>query len=224
MTQILHTYGLGQIQFDYHENVFLVTSSIFTGDTNTAFYSIQRFEQTIKTLKSIREKIHDVIIIFIDTDILPKPWEITIQSHCDIYIHQNNRKIYPQTKIKTIGEYLTSTCVYDKLDKTKFKRLFKLSGRYFLNDNFNIDIFHEEKCTFYDLRIKHEALGTVLYCIPSQCYDKFIQEWKKLIHDILWGYNLEVSLFQNICPDIIHHYTGVYGVEGLITDGRAWSL
>ena len=74
-----------------NKNLFFVTSAIKS--VNTRFYNhVQRFEQTVETLKSIRSKVPDAIIILADASVYhltKEEMEILINSNCDYFMNMN---------------------------------------------------------------------------------------------------------------------------------------
>ena len=131
------------------ESVFLVSSAIHAKhgiyDTKT------RLEQTIETCKSIRNKC-DAEIVVLDggyQDITEQERD-TLSKYIDRFYSfadaDNVRQIQQVPNhdiVKNMIEIIILGSFFDKVDsdgwREKYKRIFKMSGRYTLNDNFNYD-------------------------------------------------------------------------------------
>ena len=131
------------------DGVFLVSSAIHAKhgvyDTQT------RLEQTIETCKSIRNKC-DADIIILDggyQDITEKERDI-LSPHINkfySFADADNVKQLQQVPnhdiVKNMIEIIIFGSFFDKVTedgwREKYKRMFKMSGRYTLNDDFNYD-------------------------------------------------------------------------------------
>jgi hypothetical protein len=131
------------------ESVFLVSSAIHA---KHGIYDTQtRLEQTIETCKSIRNKC-DAEIIVLDggyQDITEQERD-TLSKYIDRFYSfadaENVRQIQQVPNhdiVKNMIEIIIFGSFFDKVDsegwREKYKRIFKMSGRYTLNDNFNYD-------------------------------------------------------------------------------------
>jgi len=131
------------------ESVFLVSSAIHA---KHGIYDTQtRLEQTIETCKSIRNKC-DAEIIILDggyQDITEQERE-TLSKYIDKFYSfadaENVRQLQQVPNhdiVKNMIEIIIFGSFFDKVDsegwRDKYKRIFKMSGRYTLNDNFNYD-------------------------------------------------------------------------------------
>jgi hypothetical protein len=129
--------------------LFLVSSAIHT--THGVYSPEQRLLQTIETCKSIRERTSDADIIIIDGG--TKPLEdsektllhghiIKFFSYCDDPNVKGLHDVPSQDIVKNGIEMLSFGSFYGAYHedlKQKYKRIFKVSGRYLLNDAFDFD-------------------------------------------------------------------------------------
>lgn len=135
----------------------------------------ERFEQTKNTIKSIRDKIPESKIMLIECSELNDEENQYIISNVDYFINiygtENNFEQYVFGLSKSHGEntLLLQAFEYLKLNDIKYENFYKMSGRYWLTDNFNYENFNNDKisysCTsrgtydiftsFYKLNIKH---------------------------------------------------------------------
>jgi hypothetical protein len=124
-------------------NVFIITSTI---NTHLGLISPKdRFEQTVDTINSIKEKDKTSIIILIDNSsfFLESFQYQYLKTNVNYFIDIGQRKqslVFNQNGIKGAGELymllLGLNIIKEKQIKTK--RLFKISGRYKLNKDFDI--------------------------------------------------------------------------------------
>jgi hypothetical protein len=129
------------------DGLFLVSSAIHT---NHGIYSAeQRLEQTVNTLKSIKQKC-DADIILLDGG-LKSPTEEerkVLEEYTDSIISFSDASsikdilaIPSQDIVKNMAEIVMFGSTFQDIgvsgEYKKYKRIFKMSGRYVLNDNFN---------------------------------------------------------------------------------------
>jgi hypothetical protein len=124
-------------------NCFIVTSTLYS--SNTCYSVESRFNQTMDTIRSIKEKDPNCYILFIDNS------HVDVGSFLDgirknvdsviVYEHNLASLYYNITTNKSLGELLLMYKALEELNKTSiaFDRIFKISGRYTLNESFCID-------------------------------------------------------------------------------------
>lgn len=130
-------------------NSFIVTSAI---NTKFGVFSIdERTEQTLMTIKSIKDKVEspNIIVMECSGEKVPDSIFKTIESQCDTYIGLSEWEevtdIYNSTDnwdiVKNATEMLCFTKVLEIIKEQNLisdGRVFKISGRYYLTDDFNI--------------------------------------------------------------------------------------
>ena len=127
-------------------NVFIVSSTIHT--PFGLIHPVDRYKQTLETIESIRNKVKDSFIILVDnsTERIPDEQEKYLASLCDVYLYVGDRRdIIKLNKdgVKGAGEAYNLMVAFDYIEKhLKPKRIYKISGRYKLSDNFDL-AFHE---------------------------------------------------------------------------------
>lgn len=122
---------------------FIVTSTLHSNNT---CYSIEdRFNQTMNTLRCIREKDANSYILLIDNSHvdLPKEYIEALSLNSDRFIryeHNLASLYYNLTADKSMGELMLIYRALEEINTIgiEFDRIFKLSGRYLLNENFCI--------------------------------------------------------------------------------------
>lgn len=122
---------------------FIVTSTLYSHKT---CYSVEeRFNQTMNTLCSIREKDPDSYILLIDNSHIELPEEYlrSLEQNSDKFVryeHNLASLYYNLTANKSLGELMLMHRALEEMERMgiEFDRVFKLSGRYLLNENFHI--------------------------------------------------------------------------------------
>lgn len=136
------------------KNIFFVTSAIFT--KHGQFSHDERYKQTKETLRTIKFKDPTAYVIFCDASMdrsLSQEESDDILKFTDVIINLSNsielRQVYETTQnhdiIKNYSEMLMSLKVYNFIatnnDLKEYDRIFKISGRYVLTPNFDINEF-----------------------------------------------------------------------------------
>jgi len=129
---------------------FIITSCINAPkmDAINVFDSDNRFQETLKTIESIKNKVPNSKIILIDNSSIPlkKDWTETIEKEVDIFrtVDHNIFTLFVNDiGSKGLGEaYLMHEAlnIIDECDLLG-KRVFKITGRYFLADTFDIGYY-----------------------------------------------------------------------------------
>jgi hypothetical protein len=162
---------------------FIVGSFItpYQGGSASAYSVKERIEQTHKTLKSIRSKCPSAKIFFVEgseTDIseLNFDYDELIRPAKDF---EAKKLIYSMPK--SPGECVMMIYTANAVALEEYDLVFKMSGRYTLTDNFDVNNFSLEKFTFYD----HIQWGyeTTLYSFPGNLKNIWVETLQKsLLH------------------------------------------
>lgn len=202
-------------------DIVLVTSVIRPVKDYTIFSPDQRKNQTINTIATVREKIPHAYIVMLEGGYIDESERQMFSKLVDHLFETNIT-----TFLKSPGE---GTLLYRYLTSDHFKSLnvrtiSKLSGRYYLNHNFNWDSFPIDKIIikFCDKSWDNLPVYTTRYYrIPINHIQQFVTGLDKYLHS---------PFVFNTFSDIEHcfyHYDiinreAVYspnkiGVSGLIT-------
>jgi hypothetical protein len=208
-----------------NSDIFLITSVINTGNaawsytaTRSVFTPQERFEQTLETIESIR-KYHGSARIFLAecsdlsesmTQALTEKVEAFFQFYDDPAVRsaclQSEKKGYGEAqKTLKVVEYLLANAI-------EFNRLFKISGRYYLNEQFNAAAFSSDAYTFH--KVQSGTRSTVLYSVPFPLLSHFhtvLLHCNAVYARQVIGY--EVVLPQQCTPV---HSLDVMGVSGKV--------
>lgn len=165
------------------KNLVLITSIINTPNyplnyshIRSVFNREQRFEQTKLTIESIKKYIPDCEILLVECTEFNENENDYFTKHCKYICNLINYKylvknIYSQ--IKSYGEATMTMKAFEYINDNnlKFQNLFKISGRFYLNDNFNYSNWDNNKIV-----IKYSDdynVSTIIYKIYYTYYKKF---------------------------------------------------
>ena len=230
------------------DSVFLVSSAIHAKhgvyDTQT------RLEQTIETCKSIRNKC-DAEIIILDggyQDITKTERDILSQYIDKFYTFSDAENIQQIQQVpnhdivKNMIEIIMYGSFFDKAMedgwREKYKRIFKMSGRYTLNDDFNYDKHMQAADKIivrgpFTSQFRQETTGgiTLQYMSRLWSFDAFLLPYVRDLYTDMFnhmterltakGYiDIEHLLFHHLDPVLIENI-GKLGVEGNIAPNGA---
>jgi len=159
------------------ENIVLITSIIDTPNlplsyTNcrSVFDKAERFEQTKKTIESIRLKIPNSKILLIECSLLSDSERSYFLENTNyflnIYDSKNENLIKRMyTPSKSMGEgtmtILALKFLFD--NNIQFDNLFKISGRYWLNDNFKHELYNNTRSCIHQINNDPDNAFTCFY-------------------------------------------------------------
>jgi hypothetical protein len=112
-----------------------------------------RYNQTLNTIKSIRDKVKDSIIVFVDSSPIPIPEDKLekIKKQCDyfVYLFNHSRALeMGEQGLKTPGEAYNMIVAFDIIRSNNMqnaKRIFKITGRAELTDDFDISYYETDE-------------------------------------------------------------------------------
>ena len=184
------------------EILFLVTSVIDYEDKKSLSYSKtrsiysteQRNEQTIRTIVSIRKCIPNVKIWLIEGG--KKNYDGIVDYGCDRYLYVGNIRdvrAAVDSKFKGVGEAKMLQYVLSESEIRKYKFIVKMSGRYYLDEDFKIDDFDYNRFNFLNYQIgRNRYVGeseyskgshsTRLYGVPGNKIDV----WRRSLRRCVW--------------------------------------
>ncbi len=156
-------------------NLVIITSVINISKTPLSYsetrsiYSVEeRFLQTIKTIDSVRQRIPNCKIMLVESTDITDEYKKIIQEKVDYFeILLGEVREAVNSPYKCIGESTQILESLKRIDLQEFTNIFKISGRYFLNDNFIYDKFNNDKNMFFETEDKLK-LATVFYKISNK--------------------------------------------------------
>jgi hypothetical protein len=156
--------------------VFLITSTINTSvrplnragsQIRSVYNSDERFDQTLDTVSSIRDRVPGARILLLENSQLSDAQRVTLRDAVDELIefagdhvavalrdgpHKNSAELY--VLLHALGV----------LEAYDFQLVFKLSGRYQLSDRFDLARFPRDKFGFLKI---DDTVSTRLYSVPG---------------------------------------------------------
>lgn len=227
---------------------FIVTSTI------NAKFSIfdpdARFDQTLETIKSIRDHVPNAKINILESSVeeLPKEKRDELIHLSDRFINfgKDNTVIDISSKLlsQDVIKNMTELVIINKFLNLSMKnnwfngidRLFKISGRYRLNDKFSL-MSHDTGFTvgpIYKSQFPKETTGNIdqqymlrLYSLKTDEIDNFTFLTKQMIEYMakrlsFGGYADIEHLFYHFLPNDKTKSITISGVEGFIAPSGKW--
>jgi hypothetical protein len=150
-------------------NLVLITSIIKNPLLNTKEISInsEAFLLTINTIKSVRERIPNSKILLVECSEFTEEEYNILNSQCDFIINLFSSEIKHliYSPINALGEGIMTLFALELIiqNNLTFDNLFKISGRYWLSDYFNYDLFNNNNIV---VKYINNKIITTLYKIP----------------------------------------------------------
>lgn len=208
-TSQLHT---GNTYYEHHlPNLVMITSILFTSNARLSYnpirsiYSpLERLYQTLESIKSVRRHIPNARIFVIecsppenmtaifDSSIFGKhSFEHMLRSRADFYRNYydvEHVRAAVESPHKSVGE---TNLMLEFINKDlpreihhDFNMFFKLSGRYFLNENFNYTKFdHAPGDSVVHRSVDKDSVSTRLFMIRYNYFAIFTSGLKKMLFD-----------------------------------------
>ncbi len=212
-------------------NLVLITSIINTPHCPLSYSKIrsvfsreQRFNDTKETIKSIKEKIPNCKIIIVECCDFSEEENDFFCKNCDVILNLWERKdlhnnIFGMSKSLGEGTMTINALNYIIDNKIKYDNLFKISGRYYLSENFNYNNFENNNLIFKKIDGNIKNIFTALYKIPSN-YTKILCDFlinnTNLMHKYI-GFEILFGFFlKNINYKDIFFYDTI-GLKGKVT-------
>lgn len=205
---------------------FIITSVIYPkqgkqlqNNTPRSIFSFEeRAQQTLRTVESIRIKVPGAKIILVESglqEVLPSE----LSKKVDQYIYVGNKKLVRwscDSKQKSLGEIMM---LYYAMKTFKFTAdfYFKMSGRYFLNEEFNLKDWTQGK--FVLQYIKEDYICTRLYGFRQSAFVTWKYALLKGIPLTIIAYPIENTLAKYIPRKQVHSLArlGVSGASATIS-------
>lgn len=226
-----------------NESLFLVSSAIHT--KHGIFNPAQRLQQTIETCKSIKSRCPaDIMIIDGGDKDLSDDEKKELSPHIDTFVSfcespqlKNILVIPSQDIVKNMAEIMTFGTMYEQLldsgEYKNYKRIFKMSGRYTLNDTFNYDTHYNASGKVvirgpFTSQFTPSITGNVifqymsrLWSFDSELLPEIAQVYRNMFANMnsvlnAGGYiDIEHLLFSHLREELIQKISKI-GVEGNI--------
>lgn len=222
------------------KNIFIVTSSI--KPNMGAFSDEQRFHQTMETLKSVREKVPDAIIVLSDASVRPltDDEKLSISQNSNFFIDMSQEptvRFLSENAMKSQAENVMMFHVLQTLKNApqtnrimnSVKRIFKFSGRSVLEDSFDLKeydglfgkfVFKKRIPTWmHQNQISHLFITRMFSMCPS-LIDTYLNVIQKNLPLVDAGFDTEHAHFANIPQEYLVEFDKLHCWGWLAGNGQ----
>jgi mannosyltransferase OCH1-like enzyme len=218
-------------------NIVIITSVLNCIDNPLSYYSTrsvftmkERYGHTLKSIESIKKFIPNVDILFCECSDLEgnKNYEEIIRGKVEYYYNfYDNIKIRENVNglLKGLGEASILLEALELLFKNKknYKNIFKLSGRYYLNDKFNYEIFNNNNNIFTNWDNSNSSYCTIFYKICMNDIFLFKESLNNSISDLNKNSSIEQCIYKYFNKNIeLYNKLEISGY--LSTEGYFFSI
>lgn len=155
--------------------LFAICSSI-NGYNKGVYSEEERFKQTINTIDSIKRNVHNSYIVLCDNTSLNNEHENYLKNNVDLFL-----KINSNYDNKSLNEASQLINIINSVDNIDYDIFFKISGRYYLNEKFNIETYKNGEINFREFDYGRLCYSTVLYSFNKSQKNFMIDIYKKFI-------------------------------------------
>lgn len=204
------------------QDIVIITSTIHPTSEKLSYSKIrsiyddnERFEQTLNSINSIKNKLPRASIFLLENSPLTCKEQEELKNAVDwliLFSNDPNASEYKDSIYKGSGEIYMLLKFYEVFTHFDYKRLFKLSGRYFLSENFSPQKFSESQFSF---RKYENSYSTRLYSVPKNLEEIYYEQLIKTFKESCHGATIECILMQDIDENKIK-LLDMLGVKGNI--------
>jgi hypothetical protein len=209
-------------------DLFIITSVIHINQSigwtytniRSSYSDLERLEQTYTSIESIRERCPTAKIALIEASILTQEeidsFKLKVDYFCDV---SNDKWVLEATESikKGFGECRQILHFLKIIPDLPFRRIFKLSGRYYLSPQFNESNY---SLTYPTFKLYGTQVSTVLYSYPLVLLD----EYKRILSQCNDFYSHSVYSLESLFYEEFHvkpEYIQTLGVKGFIAVSRS---
>lgn len=215
--------------------LFIVTSVVYT-TIQSVYTPNERYEQTINTIQSINKYVKNAHIIVVETSLIDQ--EIVFDNVIMFYMRYQKCGDKSINEAITIKSFLRTDFYKEFINKNNIDLVFKISGRYFLNEHFDITKFDYSRFASRLVDTKNDPNDshynpetdsiepdychiTQLFAFPSNKTDELCERMQYVLDNIgIKGVNIEHLIFQGL-SDI--NNVDILGISGHIApNGRLY--
>jgi dTDP-4-dehydrorhamnose reductase len=169
------------------KNLVLITSVICTPNLPLSYTNMRsiyshndRFEQTQKTIETIKDKIPNAEIIMVECSEFTEDQNNYFKMNCKYFLNLINdlsMKYNVYGKSKSLGEGTMTICALDYIIKNdiQYDNLIKISGRYWLSDKFNYNNFYNNDIVIKYINGNVNNGFTALYKMPKNKVNEYLK-------------------------------------------------
>lgn len=200
-------------------NITLITSIIDVPVDKELTYSLkrsvfsknERFMQLKKTIESVKKKMPKNKIFLVECSMLNEDEKEYIKNNTDYFLNiiDNKKTLLGDitSKSKAMCEGTMTICALEYLDEMKidFNNLFKISGRYWLNDSYKYELYDNNKNIIHKINGEYTNFFTCFYKLNKDTTYKWLEYLKYCknndIFNGLLGFENIFATFMNIHGD-----------------------
>ena len=211
-------------------NLILITSVICTQNTPLSYTNTrsvyshkERFEQTKKTISTIKEKIPNAKIFIVECSNLDVEQLDYLIKNSDYFLNlynNENVKNYTSSISKSLGEGTMTLYALNYIfdNNILFDKLIKISGRYWLSEKFYYSKFDCNNIVIKYIDNDINNVFTAIYQLPKNYAFNFKLFLEKKFNEMVncIGYEILFSIFiKSQCATIIN--LNPIGLEGFVS-------
>lgn len=195
-------------------------------NTRSVFNKQQRFEQTKKTISSVMEKIPNTKIFLIECSMLSDEEKKYFHEHVDYFYNIYDTGIEELisrmfTISKSMGEGTMTILALKFLfeNNIEFDSLFKISGRYWLNDVFNYELYNNSFPYIHRINNDENNAFTCFYKLPREIANKWLDYLLNAESDFVQciGFEVMFARFLKTFDEEIRIIENKVGINGYVT-------
>jgi hypothetical protein len=205
-------------------NLVLITSVINTpniplsySNTRSVFSRYERFVQTKKTIESIKNNLPNDKIIIVECSELNQEETDYLNDTCDYILNLWEKKELHDSIFgisKSLGEGTMTMEALNYIKDLEYNYLYKISGRYWLNTNFEIG---KIQCNvFKRINNNENNIFTALYKIDKNTVEQLLLFLTKNIEAMKKCIGYEV-LMSHFVKNIDKKMVDIIGLSGFVT-------
>ena len=129
--------------------------------------------------------------------------------------------------VKSITEQFAIDTLLNSIDFSNYDTVFKISGRYFLNGEFNLDSYNANGISARYLSKKEDSINTSLWSFSGNIYSEIKEQWPKLLEKMMSKFNsnentdIEQCMFLTFLEgdqSVRHNIVKILGVSGIVNN------
>ena len=186
-----------------YDNIFLITSCINQFDKNyynhnTNHTQSQRYNELLNTILSIKKKkFKNIFIAVVDNSKINKIMKANLNKHVDLYLDISDKKLSNLSRLygnKGVPWATSIMITLNKIFEYEFSFLHIMSGRYYLNNYYDIKNFKKNKINFRYYK-NFSNVSTRYFCAHNQDNKYIFNLFKKIIIFSLFNISCEDNMF-----------------------------
>jgi len=199
---------------------------LFYSNVRSVYTPLERFEDTKKTIQSVRENIPNSLILLQECYELTEEEDTYFKSHCEYVINlfdDSAAKSFIYSPSKSLGEAtMTNNAIaYIKKHQIPFQHFFKISGRYWLTDQFTYNHFDNDRIIVRLIEHNINNVATTLYKLPARCLDDLSQYLTSNTKTLMDGNGYErvfaSFIYEQLCKKEPIVYIDKLGICGYVS-------